>query len=60
MRIERVGENKIRIFVTYDDLEERDIDLEAFNTTLETRSFWDLMEQVRSNWALMLRNPTLY
>ena len=31
MRIERIGENKIRIFVSYDDLEERDIDLEAFN-----------------------------
>jgi adapter protein MecA 1/2 len=47
MRIERVGENKIRIFVTYDDLEERDIDLEAFNyNSPETQElFWDLMEQ---------------
>jgi adapter protein MecA 1/2 len=47
MRIERVGENKIRIFVSYDDLEERDIDLDALNyNTPETQDlFWDLMEQ---------------
>ena len=47
MRIERVGENKIRIFVSYDDLEERDIDLEAFNyNSPETQElFLDLMEQ---------------
>ena len=47
MRIERIGENKIRIFVSYDDLEERDIDLEAFNyNSPETQElFWDLMEQ---------------
>jgi adapter protein MecA 1/2 len=47
MRIERVGENKIRIFVSYDDLEERDIDFESFNyNSPETQElFWDLMEQ---------------
>ncbi|MCX7774163.1 MAG: adaptor protein MecA [Clostridia bacterium] len=47
MRIERVGENKIRIFVSYDDLEERDIDLDSFNySSPETQElFWDLMEQ---------------
>lgn len=31
MKIERFGENRIRIFVSYDDLEERDIDLDAFS-----------------------------
>ena len=47
MRIERIGENKIRIFVSYDDLEERDIDLATFNyNSPETQElFWDLMEQ---------------
>ncbi len=47
MKIERVNENKIRIFVSYDDLEERDIDLDAFNYNApETQElFWDLMEQ---------------
>ncbi|HOQ75883.1 MAG TPA: adaptor protein MecA [Thermoclostridium sp.] len=47
MRIERISDNKIRIFVSYDDLEERDIDLDAFNyNSPETQElFWDLMEQ---------------
>lgn len=47
MKIERVGENRIKIFVSYDDLEERDIDLDAFSyNSPETQElFWDLMEQ---------------
>ncbi len=47
MKIERFGENRIRIFVSYDDLEERDIDLDAFSyNSPETQElFWDLMEQ---------------
>jgi len=47
MKIERVGENRIRIFVSYEDLEERDIDLDAFSyNSPETQElFWDLMEQ---------------
>lgn len=47
MRIEKINENKIRIFVSFDDLEERDIDLSSFNyNSPETQElFWDLMEQ---------------
>jgi len=47
MRIEKISENKIRIFVSFDDLEERDIDLSTFNyNSPETQElFWDLMEQ---------------
>ncbi|MDD4296487.1 MAG: adaptor protein MecA [Ruminiclostridium sp.] len=47
MKIEKINENKIRIFVTFDDLEERDIDLSSFNyNSPETQElFWDLMEQ---------------
>jgi adapter protein MecA 1/2 len=47
MRIEKINDNKIRIFVTFDDLEERDIDLSSFNYNCpETQElFWDLMEQ---------------
>jgi adapter protein MecA 1/2 len=49
MRIEKISENKIRIFVTFDDLEERDIDLSSFNyNSPETQElFWDLMEQAQ-------------
>lgn len=47
MRIERINENKLRVFLSFDDLEDRDIDLETFNyNTPETQElFWDLMEQ---------------
>lgn len=47
MRIEKISENKIRIYVSFDDLEERDIDLSSFNyNSPETQElFWDLMEQ---------------
>ncbi len=47
MKIERFGENRIRIFVSYDDLEERDIDLDtfAYNSPETQELFWDLMEQ---------------
>lgn len=47
MKIEKINDNKIRIFVTFDDLEERDIDLSSFNyNSPETQElFWDLMEQ---------------
>ena len=47
MRIERINDNKLRVFLSFDDLEDRDIDLETFNyNTPETQElFWDLMEQ---------------
>ncbi len=47
MRIERINENKLRVFLSFDDLEDRDIDLESFSyNTPETQElFWDLMEQ---------------
>ncbi len=47
MRIERINENKLRVFLSFDDLEDRDIDLDSFNyNTPETQElFWDLMEQ---------------
>lgn len=47
MRIERINENKLRVFISFDDLQDRDIDLESFNyNTPETQElFWDLMEQ---------------
>jgi len=47
MRIERINENKLRVFVTLEDLADRDIDLNAFNYDApETQElFWELMEQ---------------
>ena len=62
MRIERIGENKIRIFVSYDDLEERDIDLDAFNyNSPETQElFWDLMEQAEIELGFDAQDSQLF
>lgn len=47
MKIERINDNKIRVFVSFDDLVDRDIDMENFNyNSPETQElFWDLMDQ---------------
>ena len=42
MRIERIGENKIRIFVSYDDLEEGISILRLSTTTLETQELFGI------------------
>lgn len=61
MRIERVGDNKIRIFMTYDDLEERDIDLDTFNyNSPETQElFWDLMEEAEIEFGFETQESQL-
>ena len=61
MRIEKISDNKIRIFVSFDDLEERDIDLSSFNyNSPETQElFWDLMEQAELELGLKLNEPAL-
>jgi len=50
MKIERVDDNKIRVIVSFDDLEERDIDVSTFSySSPETQElFWDLMEQAET------------
>lgn len=47
MKIERISENKLRVFLSLDDLVDRNIDLENFQYgNPETQAFfWDLMEQ---------------
>jgi len=46
MRVERLGDNKVRVFVTYDDLNERGIDREEIwqNGRKVQELFWDMME----------------
>jgi len=62
MKIEKVNDNKIRIFVTFDDLEERDIDLSSFNyNSPETQElFWDLMEQAELELGFETQESQLY
>jgi len=46
MRVEKLGENKVRVFITYDDLSERGIDREEIwqNGSKVQELFWDMME----------------
>jgi adapter protein MecA 1/2 len=46
MRVERLGDNKVRVFITYDDLDERGIDRDEIwqNGGKVQELFWDMME----------------
>src|SRR5690242_3112131 len=46
MRVEKLGDNKVRIFITYDDLNERGIDRDEIwqNGRKVQDLFWDMME----------------
>ncbi|MFC4768871.1 adaptor protein MecA [Effusibacillus consociatus] len=47
MVVERLGNNKVRIFISYEDLEERGIDRDEIwqNGRKVQELFWDMMEQ---------------
>jgi len=56
MKIERIGENMIKITLSIDDLEERNIDLESlnYNSPAAQELFWDMMEQVEDQLGFNL------
>lgn len=47
MKIEKVNENKIKVTISLNDLEERNIDLNSlnYNSPAAQELFWDMMEQ---------------
>ncbi|HEX3028346.1 MAG TPA: adaptor protein MecA, partial [Clostridia bacterium] len=47
MKIERVNDNVIKVTISIDDLEERNIDLSSlnYNSPAAQELFWDMMEQ---------------
>ncbi|MCX7842894.1 MAG: adaptor protein MecA [Clostridia bacterium] len=47
MRIEKINENKIKVTISLNDLEERNIDLGSlnYNSPAAQELFWDMMEQ---------------
>ncbi len=47
MKIEKINENKIKVTISSNDLEERNIDLNAlnYNSPAAQELFWDMMEQ---------------
>lgn len=47
MRIEKINDNKIKVTISLNDLEERNIDLNSlnYNSPAAQELFWDMMEQ---------------
>lgn len=61
MKIERIGDNIIRVTITYNDLEERNVDLNAlnYNSPAAQEFFWDLMEQAEEQLGFSLADSQL-
>ncbi|HOQ07952.1 MAG TPA: adaptor protein MecA [Clostridiales bacterium] len=61
MKIERIGDNIIRVTITYNDLEERNVDLNAlnYNSPAAQEFFWDLMEQAEEQLGFSLADAQL-
>lgn len=53
MKIERIDDNIIRVTVSIDDLEERDIDVDNLNYNSQGAQelFWDMMEQAEMEFG---------
>ena len=62
MKIERIGDNIIRVTITYNDLEERNMDLNAlnYNSPAAQEFFWDLMEQAEEQLGFSLTSLQAY
>ncbi|HHV60581.1 MAG TPA: adaptor protein MecA [Clostridiaceae bacterium] len=61
MKIEKVGENKIKISITDNDLEERNIDINSlnYNSLAAQELFWDLMEQAETEFGFNATNAQI-
>lgn len=59
MRVERLGENKVRVFISYDDLDERGIDRDEIwqNGRKVQELFWDMMEHAYSEVGFEVEGP---
>lgn len=61
MKIEKISDNIIKVTISYNDLEEKNIDLNAlnYNTPAAQEFFWDLMEQAEEQLGFNLSNSQL-
>jgi adapter protein MecA 1/2 len=59
MRVERIAKDKVRIFISYDDLEERGIDRnEIWNNGKKVQElFWDMMETAYAEVGFEIAGP---
>lgn len=53
MRIEKINDNKIKVTISLNDLEERNIDLNSlnYNSPAAQELFWDMMEQAEVQYG---------
>jgi adapter protein MecA 1/2 len=61
MKIERISDNIIKVTISYNDLEERNVDLNAlnYNTPAVQELFWELMEQAEEQLGFSLTDSQL-
>jgi len=61
MKIEKVNENEIKVTISTDDLEERNIDLGSlnYNSPAAQDLFWDMMEQAETEFGFNTSNSQL-
>ena len=61
MKIEKISDNMIKVTVSLNDLEERNIDLNAlnYNTPAAQEFFWDMMEQAEEQLGFNLSDSQL-
>jgi adapter protein MecA 1/2 len=59
MRVERIAKDKVRIFISYDDLEERGIDRDEIwkNGKKVQELFWDMMETAYAEVGFEIAGP---
>ncbi|HHW47768.1 MAG TPA: adaptor protein MecA [Clostridiaceae bacterium] len=61
MKIERIGENILKVTISLDDLEERNISLDSlnYNSPAAQELFWDMMEQAEVQFGFDLSDSQL-
>jgi len=61
MKIERISENMLRVTISLDDLEERNISLDSlnYNSPAAQELFWDMMEQAEVQFGFDLSDSQL-
>ncbi|MGI6777937.1 MAG: adaptor protein MecA [Acetivibrionales bacterium] len=61
MKIEKISENMIKVTISLNDLEERNIDLDAlnYNSPAAQELFWDMMEQAEVEFGFNISDSQL-
>ncbi len=61
MKIERINENKIKVTISINDLEERNIDMNSlnYNSPAAQELFWDMMEQAEVEFGFNVAESQL-